>query len=51
MLFGCISSYLNDSFSDDSLSIRSVSFVCVDSAMVLVNDAVVDGCIVIKKIE
>jgi hypothetical protein len=51
VLFECISSYLNGSFSDDSLPSRSVSFVCIDSAMVRVYDAVVDGCIVIQKIE
>jgi hypothetical protein len=46
-----ISSYLNGSFSDDSLSSRSVPFVCIDPAMVRVYDAVVDVCIMIQKIE
>jgi hypothetical protein len=51
VLFECISSYLNNSFSDDSLPSRSVSFVRIDSAMARVYDAVVDVCIVIKIIQ
>jgi hypothetical protein len=51
VLFGCISSFLNDSFSDNIPSIRFVPFSCIDPAMVWVDDAVVDVCIMIKKIQ
>jgi len=49
MLFECIFSYFNDSFSGDDPSSRSASFVCVDPAMIRVYDAVVYGCIVFKQ--